>query len=198
MKRSLFTFIVFIAVALFIAAPCMADVGDILIDADQYQSYIFDQPDLSLDSTTMTGSSLQSIIGTGTGDATTSVLGEAELIEYEPYTETATLSIGDITNTGTTQLHIYGITETNGTTLVLTMDMTNSQNLLVENSMTEDSMSSLMNVAASMSLSVTGADGTTGLAGLNEQIHSYTLNRDDGAYQIGAVRTSMTCGTFPE
>ncbi|MBU4057252.1 hypothetical protein KJ695_05100 [Patescibacteria group bacterium] len=196
MKKKL---LIFVIAALFVALQAMPVLAaDITIDADQYQSYMFVQPDLSIDSTTMTGLSTQTIFGPGLGEVGVPVLGEAELIESDPYSEAATLSIGDVINTGTTQLHIYGIGSTDDTTLNLTFDMSNNQSLSVANSMDENTMTSLMNVGADMSLSITGADGTISAAGLNEQVHSYILNRDDGAYQQGAVRTSITSGTFPQ
>ncbi|MBA3046850.1 hypothetical protein KKC83_03560 [Patescibacteria group bacterium] len=204
MKEKLFTFVVFIVMALFGALPIYAcddcetimTVGEACLDADQYQSHLYEE--LGTNHTTMYGSGTQSIVGSGLGDSVTFVEVEAELLQYEPYSQTETLPLGQITYEGESQMHIYGMANTDELCQELSMNIQNDRNFSMENSMNAEEMDSNMHLDASLSMDVTGATGTTGAAGLNEQIHSYVFERDDGAWQQGIARTKIYSGAFPE
>lgn len=210
MKKKLLIFAVFVAAALFIASPCMADgcdpcdpcetvlnIGDVCVNADQYQDHQFEH--LCLDnSTTMYGSGPQSIVACGLGDAVTFVQVEAELLQFEPYEHTEALPLGQISYEGTSQMHIYGMAGTDETCHGLSVNIQNDRNFSMENSMDESMMNSTASACAMLYRDITAAPGTIDSAGLNDQLHSYTFERNDGAWQQGLVRTHIVSGEFPQ
>ncbi|MCG2701223.1 hypothetical protein L6267_03595 [Candidatus Parcubacteria bacterium] len=199
MKKKLFVFAVFVA-ALFIASPTLAEtfmtVGDVCINADQYQEHQFER--LDYNHTTMSGNSPQTIIGCGLGDPITFVEGEAELLQYEPYSKTEILTLGQVEYNGNSQMHIWSMGGTDETFHTLDINTQNDRSFCMENIMDESMMNSTANACASFDSSITAAPGAIGSAGLNDQLHSYTLERNDGAWQQGLVRTRIISGEFPQ
>ena len=207
MKR-LFIFVVFI-VALFIVLPTLAEacdpnpcetvqtIGYVWIDTDQYQNLFTEIPNCYNYAATY-GSGFQDIEAYGVGDETTSVSVEGQLIQFQPYEINYELPLGEATHSGESYMNIYGAAGTDSFCQELSVDIISERNFDTYTAMGANSMNSSMCANAHLDADLHGASGTLGFGAVNEQVHTYTLEREDGAWQQGMVRTLITSGTLPE
>lgn len=203
MKKSVIVMFIFLGFAFLAfsatgAAACEPESapfnteGGVCIKADQTQEHLTEFP--GVNNPVTFGHGEQTINACGHGNEITSVEAEAELLQSEPYEVSGNLPLGEFEHSGDSLMHAYAAAGTNPNYRELHIDVKNTRCFETNTSMTPNSMHSSMDVDAHLSAEITGAPGTVGFSALNEQAHSYLLERNDGAFQQGFVRTIITSG----
>jgi hypothetical protein len=166
--------------------------GSVHVDAIQHQEHLTEFP--GVNNPVTFGHGEQSISACGQGNEITSVEAEAELLQSEPYEAGQELPLGEFEHSGDSLMHVFGSAGTDQNCRTLKIDIENTRCFRTDTSMTGNTMDSSLRACAHLSAEITGAPGTVGFSALNEQAHSYLLERNDGAFQQGFVRTIITSG----
>lgn len=202
MKKSVIVvFIFFLAFSATEAAACdlvectpFETDGHVCVKADQIQEHLAEFPGINNPETF--GHGEQTIRACGHGNEITSVEAEAELLQSEPYEESGELPLGEFEHSGDSLMYAYGAAGTNPICQTLHINIENTRCFNTNTSMTPNSMNSSLHANAHLSANITGAE--VEFSALNEQVHNYTLERNDGAFQQGFVRTLISSGVMQD
>ncbi len=208
MKRNLIFFIVFLGIFGLLFGTALAcgngDDGEdcdevntggyVWINTDQYQDWFNET--LGNNGAITDGEGIQNIEAYGLGNDITIVEFEGGITEYDLYDLTTQTPLGEINHAGEALMGTYVNAASSPDCPEINASVTNRRDFSTSNEMTENSMQSSACADASLDLNITGDPGTVKYDVINEQVHNYLAIREDGAYQGGFTRTSISASNL--